>query len=599
MLWGLLAVALPPIIHLFRLQRRKPISFPDIRLLEALLRETRSTRTLTRWLLMALRMLAIACLFLALAQPQWNSNANQPGKDWLMVLDLGPRSALTNGSSTVGQELLRAASQMVGSAGTETRIRILSGGQAEPTPPLSRAEALSHLGQLETSTQGLSERAVINASRNPAVTRIRLGTPDASMPSDTLPWYGWMVQPEAAYNTTFDSVWTDPPAPPPGSAFSLNLQLSFSGAPQGTATLQLFANQQLEGTMPVQVGSLPVQVGFPMRANADTVAFKAVVSGDQLPIDDTLFFGLTWQQPATSVLKIGSPQLAQAMNRIFQSGDQPSLRLDGSLSAAAISFAESGGLVFVFPEGPVSAPGATQASTQEPLRWSAASVQRTLGKALTGSPNALSMPLSKPLFTNLPGWATRMTYENGLPLLLEKPMGTGTLYLFNAQVNGEWDLNPLTGVLTYALWLQQQSNTPWLIFAGDDTPLRLDLSIGESPIQLVQPHQTAIPAQQRVGGQTHISGSFFQAPTGLYRLVHQNQTLGWCGVNPSREAGKLNLLPLDDWQNIHPEYTLVTQPEAFAQTHSEGGGLEPATWLLLLALSVLVLESLWSQYRHT
>jgi hypothetical protein len=287
------------------------------------------------------------------------------------------------------------------------------------------------------------------------------------------------------------------------------------------------------------------------------------------------------------------------MNRIFQSGDQPSLRLDGSLSAAAISFAESGGLVFVFPEGPLAAPGATSASTQEPLRWSATSVQRTLGKALTGSPNALSMPQSTPLVAGIAGWATRMTYENGLPLLLEKQQGTGKVYLFNARVNGEWDLNPLTGVLTYALWLQEQNSIPWLIFAGDDTPLRLDVSTGESPIQLVQPNQIAIPAQQRRGGETYLSGSFFQGTPGLYRLVYNSQTLGWCGVNPSRKAGQLNLLPLGDWLETHPEYTLVSQPETFAQANRESSALDPTTWLLLLALSVLVLESLWSQYRHT
>jgi hypothetical protein len=454
------------------------------------------------------------------------------------------------------------------------------------------------LTQLRATSQGLSEVAVANASRNASTTRIRLGMPDAGIPIDSLPWFGWMAETGNAFNTTFDSVWTDPPAPPPGAPFQLNFTLSFSGTPQGSINLQLFNNGQPEGTMPVQAGALPVQVSFPLRAEGDSATWTAVVSGDHLPVDDTLWFGLPWQEPAFSVARIQSAALTKALERLFPAGNSPTIRFDSSPGQAVRLFAESGGWVFILPEEPLNYPGAVAASAQELLRWSAPSVQRTLGKALTASPNALSMPQSQPLVQSLPGWTTRMTYENGLPLLLEQRTGFGSMYLFNAQTNGQWEMSPLTGVLIYALWLQGQNSTPWMIFSGDETPLRMDVAVGETPLQFNRYNLTTIPAQRAMGSQTLVNGTFFQGPPGMYRVVHQGNFLGLCGVNPSRQAGMLNLLPTAEWYENHPEFTPINNPSAFAQTGGTSSLWDPATLLLLVALSVLVLESIWSQYRH-
>ena len=68
-LWAGFAVLIPPIIHLFNFRRYKTIYFSDVRFLQNLKNITRQRSTIKQILLMILRMLIIACLVIAFAQP--------------------------------------------------------------------------------------------------------------------------------------------------------------------------------------------------------------------------------------------------------------------------------------------------------------------------------------------------------------------------------------------------------------------------------------------------------------------------------------------------------------------------------------------------
>ncbi|SDM82236.1 BatA domain-containing protein [Siphonobacter aquaeclarae] len=77
-LWGLLAVALPVLIHLFNFRRTKRVFFTNVRFLRQIETTTSSFRRLKQWLILAARILAIVCLVLAFAQP-FIPAANQAG----------------------------------------------------------------------------------------------------------------------------------------------------------------------------------------------------------------------------------------------------------------------------------------------------------------------------------------------------------------------------------------------------------------------------------------------------------------------------------------------------------------------------------------
>ncbi|MFW5805973.1 MAG: BatA domain-containing protein [Bacteroidales bacterium] len=68
-LWALTAVLIPVIIHLFSFRRHKTVYFSQTRFLESVRKESRSKTTLKQLLILLSRILAIAMLVMAFAQP--------------------------------------------------------------------------------------------------------------------------------------------------------------------------------------------------------------------------------------------------------------------------------------------------------------------------------------------------------------------------------------------------------------------------------------------------------------------------------------------------------------------------------------------------
>ncbi len=68
-LWGLLAVGIPVIIHLFNFRRFKKVYFSNVSFLEELKLQTQKYSKLKHLIILFLRILAIACLVIAFAQP--------------------------------------------------------------------------------------------------------------------------------------------------------------------------------------------------------------------------------------------------------------------------------------------------------------------------------------------------------------------------------------------------------------------------------------------------------------------------------------------------------------------------------------------------
>ena len=66
---GLAAIAIPIIIHLFNFRKYKKVYFTNVQFLKELKQESDSKSKLKEWLILAMRILAVACLVFAFAQP--------------------------------------------------------------------------------------------------------------------------------------------------------------------------------------------------------------------------------------------------------------------------------------------------------------------------------------------------------------------------------------------------------------------------------------------------------------------------------------------------------------------------------------------------
>jgi len=75
-LWGLLAIAIPVIVHLFNLQRPKKVFFTNVRLLKTIQETSAKGIKTKQWLILLMRILSIIFIVLAFAQPVIKSENN-------------------------------------------------------------------------------------------------------------------------------------------------------------------------------------------------------------------------------------------------------------------------------------------------------------------------------------------------------------------------------------------------------------------------------------------------------------------------------------------------------------------------------------------
>lgn len=80
MLWGLLALAVPIIIHFFNLQRPRQVLFSNVAFVREVKRTVVRRVQFQRWLLLLLRLLAVAAIVLAFAAPVWVSQTHRMTK---------------------------------------------------------------------------------------------------------------------------------------------------------------------------------------------------------------------------------------------------------------------------------------------------------------------------------------------------------------------------------------------------------------------------------------------------------------------------------------------------------------------------------------
>ena len=127
-LWGLLALAIPVIIHLFYFRRFKRIYFTNVKFLKEIKEETSSRNKLKNLLILAMRLAAVACLVFAFAQPfiPTGENVKLGEKAVSIYIDNSFSMAAEKENIPLLDLAKERAVKIVNAYGEETRFQILT-----------------------------------------------------------------------------------------------------------------------------------------------------------------------------------------------------------------------------------------------------------------------------------------------------------------------------------------------------------------------------------------------------------------------------------------------------------------------------------------
>lgn len=162
LLLGLLAVAVPLLIHLVNLRRPDRVPFSTLAFFEALKTSTLRQLRMKRWLLLAMRMLAILMLAVALAgpfiPPETGISAEERQSTAVGILiDNSPSMGQLDRQGPFLDQAKRVAEQIISGRRADDRILIeVTHGAQLNWPPLASGAALDRLVEISVLNQGYS-----------------------------------------------------------------------------------------------------------------------------------------------------------------------------------------------------------------------------------------------------------------------------------------------------------------------------------------------------------------------------------------------------------------------------------------------------------
>ena len=160
LLIGLLAIAIPVILHLINLRKPKKVAFSTIAFFTELQKSTLKRLNIKRLLLLAVRALALAFLAFALARPflpaQFSGLASERGPIlYGMLIDNGPGMGQIDANGPYIDQAIEFAENVISRAKANDRFMIIpTHGEPANIRPVNRQEAMRLLEDLDVKNQG-------------------------------------------------------------------------------------------------------------------------------------------------------------------------------------------------------------------------------------------------------------------------------------------------------------------------------------------------------------------------------------------------------------------------------------------------------------
>ncbi len=345
-LWALSALTIPVLVHLFSFRRHRKVAFSQTAFLKEVRMESRSRNRIRNWLVLLMRLLAVACIILAFAEPmrQSETGGQQDGQKRVsLYIDTSPSMDLEGRNGPMLDAARNGALALVESHAASDRFHVVT-SSFDPGDRkwLNKDEAIDRLSRLQPGNAApviqdvlLHQQSMLSEEGDPKSSKHAYLFTDLQASSHVLQGASDGIadssisvrfitqQPQPQVNVRIDSVWFDTPMRLVGRSEVLHVRISHDArSPVDDLPLGLNINGRKAA-----IGSFRVTPGLP----TDTVLrfrheksgpVHAVVSTSDAPVtfDDRFHFGYTVDEHVDVLLVQGrsaSPLEQVALGRLF------------------------------------------------------------------------------------------------------------------------------------------------------------------------------------------------------------------------------------------------------------------------------------------
>lgn len=624
-LWALLLLLIPVIVHLFQLRRFKTTLFTNVALLQKLTTETNKSKSIKRWLLLFSRLLAMAALVFAFARPflQHNQTSEQLTGPLFIYLD----NSLSMQAKNQGVPVLEEAIQLlVNRLQDEQMVELLTN---------DRSLGPDQWGNLKSKLPGLqftAKKRSLNEIQLRATQRTSTGLPtyqkalilsdfqEGDLPlsmenADSLSLFKVPIRPTERVNAWIDSLSL---TSTPNS--SLQLTIWIGGGKKGEVIPvsvqekgRLLAKTTLDA--PGEDRPKQLQISLPDQQN---IQGTVDIEDNSLFFDNRFYFSVTTAE-RIRVLAIGK-QKGSYLERIFESEEfewnrqelnqldfgqiprQNLIVLDElyqitpALQSALVDFHKEGGSIALIP---------AENSVRNTYNQLLSSLGQVNLKELKRDTLRLDRiryrhPLYQGVFrqevADFDTPEVRLYYPltpaSEAPLLLENEapfaIATERLTVFAAPLQtkyGDFSLSPLIVPTFYNMGKQSIRLPELYVRMGNQQRLDVPYTASQDQVlQLESPVLQYIPQQRSYPNRTELVLNEDLDKAGLYTIRTPQEELGILAINYPLSESKQN------WSLEGNAQQNLTLESLLQQWDGENSRTEFWKWAVALALIFLLLE---------
>ncbi len=631
-LWALLLLLLPILIHLFQLRKFKKTPFTNVKFLQKVKSKSRKSNTLKKWLLLATRLLLLTALILAFAQPFFAKKTALAVKETVIYLDNSfSMQAKANNENLLNnaiQELLKhIPKNNTFSLFTNTNVyrnvtvkeiqnNLLATDYTTKQLTLD-AIALKAKTLFTTKESTVKELIVISdfqqaiASKNITV-------------DSTLHKHLVQLKPEATKNISIDSLYVVSSTPETTELIAL---LSSSYNTNETFPVSLYNHKKPIAKTATNFNNKKItKVSFSIQKK-ELINGKVEIKDNGLTYDNELFFtiGAKEKIKVTAISNSENSFLKQLFTEDeflltiapYKSIDYSSLNtnnlivLDGltsipnALTNILKAFVNDGGSVLIIPDNNTSIASYNQLTSNF---YNTSFIEEIKSdKKITSI--AFSHPLYKNVFEkNITNFQypktsksykikttapTLLAYEDGSPFLV----GIDNFYLFTASIaseNSNFKNSPLIVPTLYNIASNSLKISRLYHNVKNTSTIDVSRNLAKDNIlKIKKEEQEFIPIQQSFANKVRLT--FTDSPTknGHYSIIDGDEEIQNISFNYIKNESYLNYIDINNLAAISKQNTIAS---LFHKMESDASITKLWKWFIIFALLFICIEVLIQKY---
>ncbi len=628
LLWALIALIIPIIIHLFQLRKFRKEAFTNVALLKKIEIQSRKSNRLKKWLLFSIRLLAFTAIILAFAEPYGapkKTTSNLP--EWVIYLD-----------NSFSMQAPRGTTNLLGIA-VEELIENIPGDFSFTLVTNDRTFSKTTLNELKKDLRALSPSPYKQTTNNAllkgvaalkategkggrliVVSDFQQHENNITVSNDSLIEITLApVRTQHPANIGIDSLYIAERRP---DGYTLTAVLSRQGDVGGALPVSLFSDGILIAKATATFSNSPfAEVSFQLSPEGVPKGRIALGETNGLPFDDALYFSLNPQEKIR-VLAVNEAdglflqRLYSGTEFIFTSFSLPTLSYNDipnqnliilnelktiptPLLFALQSFQNKGGTLVIIP----------------PKKATLSSYNQLLTGLQVGKLNeerfeprkVMSISYHHPLYKNVfekqvqnfqyPNVQSYYPYEgNASPILrLDNAdaflVERNRVYLFTASLQedeSDFKKSPLIVPLYYNM-AKYSFQFPQLYYTiGDANRFEVKTTLPKDGIvSLWRENMSFIPQQQAFDARVALTTIEQPLEAGVYEIRSEGSALGYAAFNYDRSENRLNYHGIS---NIMGVDGVASLGETLGKLKNEGKVNPLWRAFVIFALALLLLE---------